>query len=452
MATLDHDIILQTETADGVYRCQGFSGVPAARRAWICLQSSGAEDTLASVNAVSTELMAVLLGSSPAVALSEMPCGVTPNTFRPVDYPDRKKVLMLLGSPDHPIPDRPWYETWRDEAQESSVMTAIPPGDFPDMFAASIRQQDPPHWLMGINASRWQKRPAEVLAGLMARAEITSAASRVFLSYRRLEAHLPAVQLFDRLTHEGFEIFLDRFSIPEGLDFQRRLRQELEDKSMVVLLESKFLKDSKWTQHEIDFAKQYRLGLATVRMPDVRESDRIVSTTIGTHLDLQASDFVGGPRLVSREGDPGSMYEWPELREEALVKVVAAIKQAHAEALFDRRHRLRNDLRIALRSAGLEPGDEEVGPLLVGHGANEHMIWITTRPPELSDFQGIYAAHVARYGETSIPRGLIIGPRAAQEPDRLARLQWLHRITESLSFDEARLDDFAQRVASGTWH
>ncbi len=357
MAEVIPDIVLQTEIGDGQFSCQGFSGVPAATRSWICLVSSGSDESRASVAALSTELVAVLLGSSPAVVVSEVPGAEAPSAFDPSRYPDRHKVLVLVGSAKRPIPERSWYSTWHD-ATGGTVMTALPPGTFLDMFDDAITRQDPQHWLLAINAARWQHHPAEVLASIMAVAEITSSASRVFISYRRLETQSLAVQLFDALTHEGFETFLDRFSIPVGLDFQRRLTQELEDKSMVVLLESRFLKDSKWTQHEVDFVKQYRLGLATLRMPDVRESDRLPSATIGRQLDLQASDFVRAPQLVPKADDPNtSMFEWPELRRDALERVVGEIKRAHADALFQRRYRLRDDLRIALRKAGLEPDE-----------------------------------------------------------------------------------------------
>ena len=446
----DFDILLQTEITPGVFRCLGFTGVPAAGRSWICITSSGGE-TLLHGQRLTTELEAVLLGSSPSVKMTEFDCPAAPDTFSPADYPKRRKVLVLLGSVQEPIADHGWIHRWDDEQHDASVMTVLPAGPVLDMLDASTGQ-DPTHLLRRVNASQWQSSPAEALAGIMARADITTSASRVFISYRRLETQPLAVQLFDRLTHEGFDVFLDRFSIPEGLDFQRRLLQELEDKSMVVLLESKFLKDSPWTQHEIDFVKVYRLGLATIRMPDVHESDRQVSTTIGTHLDLQASDFVRAPRLVPRSTDANdTMLEWPEVHVNALNRLAGVVKQAHASALFERRYRLRNDVRIALRKVGLETDSQEVGPIFVTGGTQDHLIWITTRPPTLEDFQGIHHAHVGRWGPKLVPRGLIVGPRAAQEPDRLARLDWLRTVTESISFDEARLDEFAQRVASQTW-
>jgi MTH538 TIR-like domain (DUF1863) len=93
---------------------------------------------------------------------------------------------------------------------------------------------------------------------------------------------------------------LARFSMPPGYDFQRRLNQELEDKSMVVLLESRSLKDSKWTQHEIDFAKRYRLGMLALRMPDVTNEAALPSIAPDAREDIAESDFIGPPRARSR--------------------------------------------------------------------------------------------------------------------------------------------------------
>ena len=46
-----------------------------------------------------------------------------------------------------------------------------------------------------------------------------------------------ADQLFDALTHARFDVFFDRFRVDPGVDFQRRLTEELAHKSMVLLLE-----------------------------------------------------------------------------------------------------------------------------------------------------------------------------------------------------------------------
>jgi len=442
-----HEIILQTEAADGGFRCKAFSGVPASRRCWIASVSSGSAAGRTWVDELAHELEAVLLGSSPQVACQDIDCPAAPTEIDPANYPDRRKVLVLVGSPGHKFTDEPWYRAWDADRHESHVMVVLPSGDHQIYFDQTIGSM---HLLRRINAATWEKKITEALPSILARAEITSAASRIFISYRRLETLPLALQLFDRLVHEGFDVFLDRFSIPPGYDFQRRLNQELEDKSMVVLLESKLLKDSKWTQHEIDFAKRHRLGMLALRMPDVK--DLLASIASDARENLKTSDFVGPPARTTDPSVPGSIDQWPALTSQAVDRVVAQIKAAHAAALFRRRHRLRGDIVAALNAvAGVQAQYSAVGPLKVVCGSDEHIVWPTTRPPEVDDFRSVHNLHLARKNRTRDWRAIIVGPQAALEPDRTERLRWLRTVSQCLAFDEGNLQDFASRLAARNW-
>jgi hypothetical protein len=363
----------------------------------------------------------------------------------PAQHPGRRKVLVVVGSQDRPLEDLPWYGNWQSDTHDAAVTTVLPAGKFEDLVSESIWRNDD-HLLSRVNAGTWKEKIAEAIPSLLARADITSSASRVFISYRRLETLPLALQLFDALTHEGFDVFLDRFTIPFGYDFQRRLTQELEDKSMVLLLESKGLKASKWTQHEIDFAKRNRLGLLSVRMPDVDEKGLLAS--VAQRLSPPASEFDGGVTKVDDPKNPGvKVDQWPVLKAGTLKTIVSAVKQAHADALFTRRHRLRADLVTELCRVGLQTRYEALGPLRID---GKHLLWPTTRPPQVEDFREVHMAHAAS-GAGEKARALIIGPQAAQEPDRMARLQWLSDVTKCLSFDEGNLPDFAQQVKAARW-
>lgn len=57
-----------------------------------------------------------------------------------------------------------------------------------------------------------------------------SGESRLFISYVRRDTSAIADQLFGALTQEGFDVFLDRCSVPVGVPFQKRLMQDLCDK------------------------------------------------------------------------------------------------------------------------------------------------------------------------------------------------------------------------------
>ena len=83
-------------------------------------------------------------------------------------------------------------------------------------------------------------------------------------------------------------------------------------------------------------------------------------------------------------------------------------------------------------------------------GTAEHLIWPTTRPPDTADFQSLYGAHFAR-NPSKESRGIIVGPKAALEPDRQKLLKWLSDVTACLCFDEGNLPEFARRVREDDW-
>lgn len=457
MADLNWDVLLQVEKGNGAFQCWAFSGVPATRPSWIALVSTGSIRGLEDVADLATEMKAILENSSPEVIVEEILCPEVPSSMNPADYPSRRKLLVLVAAEGAPFRDTRWYNNWSSDEYDAAVMTAIPRPDLEAFLDPEI--QSDKHLLRRTNAKSWSGSIREIIPAVMSRADITSEVTRIFVSYRRLETLPVALQLFDRLTHEGFDVFLDRFSIPPGYDFQRRLNQELEDKSMVILLESSSLKDSKWTQHEIDFAKRFRLGLACVRMPNLKDDEILLSVRNRPRIELEhnppdippSSDFVEDPVPRQDPKDPDrQLVEWQRLTGDAEERVVSFIKKEHANALFERRQRLRKDVANALAAAGIRVTANAVGPMRADVGLNQHLIWITTRPPEVDDFRNLHGAHVSRPQRQAGWRGALVGPQAALEPDRRKQLKWLEARTECLSFDEAKLSDFAHRVATWT--
>ncbi len=451
MADLTCDTLLQVEQPDGAFRCWAFSGVPATRPSWIALVSTGSPAGLSYIAELAAEITAILQSSSPEIVIEQISGNDPPSLMNPANYSNRRKLLVLVAAVGAPFRDLAWYSQWESDDHDAAVMTVIPRGNLDQFLAPEIQSEE--HLLRRTNAKSWSNSIREIIPAVLSLAEITSEVSRIFISYRRMETLAVALQLFDRLTHEGFDVFLDRFSIPPGCDFQRRLNQELEDKSMVVLLESLSLKNSKWTQHEIDFAKRFRLGLACVRMPDVTDENTLASVRNRPRIDLRnkpISDFVDTsvPKLDSSDANPPPV-QWPRLTEDAEERVVAFIKSEHAKALFERRQRLRKDVATALAAAGLHVVANAVGSIRAEIAGNQHLIWVTTRPPEVDDFRNLHEAHLARKERGIGWRGAIIGPQAALEPDRRKRLTWLEACTQCLSFDEGKLSEFAHKVA--TW-
>ena len=82
-----------------------------------------------------------------------------------------------------------------------------------------------PESLRAINVLPWDDT-AEGAQRIAALLGLVESERKLFLSYRRIEAEGLALQLRRQLTDRQFDVFLDRFSVPPGVDFQERLTQE----------------------------------------------------------------------------------------------------------------------------------------------------------------------------------------------------------------------------------
>jgi hypothetical protein len=181
-------------------------------------------------------------------------------------------------------------------------------------------------------------------------------------------------------------------------------------------------------------------------MPEV-EGDHLLSSIAGDAREgLKRCDFAGGPTQVLDPDGQDMVDQWPALGDAALERVVTRIKTAHADALFRRRRVLRADVVAALNGAGVAVQYSEVGPLFAG--ADGHVVWLTTRPPEVDDFRSVDGARSARKTQDREPHGIIVGPMAALEPDREQRLTWLRGVSRCQSFDEGNLPEFLRQFAS----
>ncbi|EMP56434.1 hypothetical protein MSNKSG1_05798 [Marinobacter santoriniensis NKSG1] len=115
---------------------------------------------------------------------------------------------------------------------------------------------------------------------------------RVFVSYRRTESRLAALQLHDLLTSKGFDVFLDTHDIRPGEPFQDVLWHRLVDSDVMVMLDTPTYFDSKWTVQELGRARAKEIHILRVVWPN-HESHRAMSLSEAVYLaeeDLETSD------------------------------------------------------------------------------------------------------------------------------------------------------------------
>jgi hypothetical protein len=272
----------------------------------------------------------------------------------------------------------------------------------------------------------------EATPALLAVAGLTSESSRIFISYRQKESAALAMQIFDALAHQGFDVFLDHYRIAPGVNFQARLTQELGDKSMLLLIESAGILDSEWTSYEINVAKECGLGIFALHPPAGKEVPGIDDAVRGRLVD---SDFTGGAFSAIATLEPA-----------ALEGIIDRVKREHDRALVRRRRVLRTSFEDALLLMGVTNHHfDEYGILHVAQpGSREYRVWLTPRPPELEDF------HTTQLHSQVPLCGVVIGLSRLMEPPRMRRTDWLANLSQLRLVDEGHLNDAAAAIARGT--
>jgi hypothetical protein len=323
----------------------------------------------------------------------------------------------------------------------------------------------PTHWLpksfREFNVFFWIENAVEAVGAVLSSSSVTSDLQRIFISYRRIETQPLADQLFEELNRQGFDVFLDRYSVPVASRFQRRLHHELAEKSMVLLLESDRFGESRWTSEEIAYCKQYRLGLYVLQMPHGRELDpsdpagkakrktkKLPDVDDDLRTRLEPGDFSSEPREVDAgtPGPPNLFLQWGRLTDAALARTAAEIKARHDSAMLRRLHSIRKQMVECLALAGVTGSRMRADGLLVVNGGGKcYAVWITTRPPELPDF---YVAHSGSMNPAGTV-GVIVGHRELLEPETHRRLVWLSGICRLVLVDEGRIFSAAIDMAGG---
>ena len=152
-----------------------------------------------------------------------------------------------------------------------------------------------------INAADWDNESAVALIALLGMLGLVEEERKVFLSYRRSESTYIASQLHTELVRSGFDVFLDRFALSPGEDFQKRLDEDLGDKAFVVLLESSNLRNSPWVQHEITYAHSHRIDVLAITLPGVSDPQLVPAIDNAFRIRLSQNDCEPDGQLTAEK-------------------------------------------------------------------------------------------------------------------------------------------------------
>lgn len=113
---------------------------------------------------------------------------------------------------------------------------------------------------------------------------------RLFISYRREDSQGAANQLYDALDAHGFDVFIDTRTVPPAVDFQDELWHRLADTDVVVLLDTKGFRGSRWTTEELARANATNIQILHLLWPGQAED---VASAFSFFHPLMDGDFVG---------------------------------------------------------------------------------------------------------------------------------------------------------------
>jgi TIR domain len=408
--------------AGGRLQCRSYDGIAVDRPAFIVIASaaSAAAETYALelVEALDKKLRA--LAADEAVVSKNDHGSAEPAGCADIEGRHPQRLLVMVGDNKTELAIPATSVTW------SQILPVLPRLD----RTGASKLMKPP--LNHQNVVYWSKAVAEVLPAVLACSGATLEVPSVFISYRQGESAALAVQLFDELSHRGFDVFLDHHRIPPGVNFQKRLTQELSDKSMVVVLESKTILESHWTTYEVTTAKACELSVYALALPDGTPVPDIPE-----HLRLKVSDA----DFVSKRFDKDATLDRPKLDE-----ALTGIREAHDAGVIARRGAAREQLRRSLDLHGVTTHrvDPSTGAVTVTAQKKDYVIWSTPRSPELADFHGAHAI------VKTPARGIVVALSRFLEDRTAQRIQWLSGVCDIQLFDRGQIEQLTQQIANGS--
>ena len=328
------------------------------------------------------------------------------------------QLLILVGDGSSTMQAPAWAAGWKT--------LSVLPNSVQNQAAALL-----PAPLSALQASFWEHSIREVVADVLTTGGVTPERPRIFISYKRSETQELANQLFHALAAAQFDAFLDHYRIPAGVELLGRIRQELAEKTMVLLLESAQLLASRWTRLEVRTAQALRLGLFGITVPG----------------GVPVPNLGAARRAIVHDVDflRGRFHRKAVLKAAVLKRIAGEVRRQHDRAIVERRRQINRSMQDALLLQGVANQHfDSAGRLCVqGGSACDYAIWLASRTPELADF--------FRAGDSAVAsrRGVVVGIARSMEHQRRSQVDWLSLKTGIPLRDEGRIDQTAREIAGG---
>lgn len=276
---------------------------------------------------------------------------------------DRKApvVVVYFGADPAPAPTSE-LRVLVDEA-----VTIVPVVSELSRFSSYI-----PEVLRPYNGFEWPNgvRHAEALAGVvLENFGLLRRSRRLFISYRRTETRSIAIQLYEALQAQSFDVFLDTSGVRPGEPFEDVLWHRFADSDIIVLLDSPGFLTSRWTERELARANTTNVQILQLIWPD---HELQAAAAFSRPIQLVASDF----RSPVQVGDGAG------LTEDVLGRISVEVESLRARALAARYAYLVQEFSKSATEAGFSVPPQFRRFMMLTTGKKNYVIVPTIGVPD----------------------------------------------------------------------
>ena len=162
---------------------------------------------------------------------------------------------------------------------------------FPIFFTEDHFKQEIPNVLHPINGKMYTDGSLDSIVNVaFEELRLLRKRRRVFISYKRSDSVAVANQLYDMLSRQQFDVFLDTYAIRGAADFQAVLHHRITDSDVLIQLNSPNFMDSDWCKEEISEANARQVGVLQLNWPG---ADPGLANQLSMVRKLEAVDFNG---------------------------------------------------------------------------------------------------------------------------------------------------------------
>ena len=224
-----------------------------------------------------------------------------------------------------------------DEALALQLVATSAP-TIPVVGAADVFEATTPTCLQATNGHRLDPNAdpdmSRLATALLECIGLLQRQRRVFVSYRRTEARTAAVQLHDKLTEAGFDVFLDTHDIQPGEQFQEALWHRLCDSDVMVMLDTPTYFERKWTRQELGRARAKGIHILQVVWPEHTKSPQ---------TDLAETIYLDAGELAAADGP---------IIEPTVPQIITAVENLRSRSVAARLMSIVGQLRADVEAVG----------------------------------------------------------------------------------------------------